>query len=206
MAQEAGGQVRTVMQETRVFPPPKEFAATASIGSIGRLRSAVERGCGRRRKILGRTRRRAALVSALRQSTGVERAGRQMVRRRSDQRFVQLPRRAPAHRAEEQGGARVGRRAGRHPYAHLSATAPRSVQVRQRVEEAGREAGRRRVGLYADGARAGDCHAGLRGSAQYTPLSLPAFPPKRLPIATTMPAPSCSSPRTTAGGGARSCR
>jgi acetyl-CoA synthetase len=34
MAQEAGGQVRTVMQETRVFPPPKEFAAAASIGSL----------------------------------------------------------------------------------------------------------------------------------------------------------------------------
>jgi acetyl-CoA synthetase len=34
MAETAGGQVRTVMQETRVFPPPQEFAANASIGSL----------------------------------------------------------------------------------------------------------------------------------------------------------------------------
>ncbi|MEX2112306.1 MAG: acetate--CoA ligase [Pirellulales bacterium] len=34
MAEQAGGQVRTVMQETRVFPPPQQFAASASIGSL----------------------------------------------------------------------------------------------------------------------------------------------------------------------------
>jgi acetyl-CoA synthetase len=33
MAKDVGGQVRTVMQETRVFPPTKEFAAKAKIGS-----------------------------------------------------------------------------------------------------------------------------------------------------------------------------
>ena len=33
MAKEAGGQLSTVMQETRVFPPPQEFAARAAIGS-----------------------------------------------------------------------------------------------------------------------------------------------------------------------------
>src|SRR5262245_42933504 len=30
----AGGQIDTVMQERRVFPPPKEFAAQAQIGSL----------------------------------------------------------------------------------------------------------------------------------------------------------------------------
>ena len=34
MANDAGGQLDTVMQETRVFPPPKEFAKQASIGSL----------------------------------------------------------------------------------------------------------------------------------------------------------------------------
>ena len=34
MPQPPGGQVHTVMQESRVFPPPKEFAATAHINSL----------------------------------------------------------------------------------------------------------------------------------------------------------------------------
>ena len=43
-----------------------------------------------------------------------------------------------------------------------AATAPRGLQVRQRAQEAGHRAGRRRLDLHADGARAGDRHAGLR--------------------------------------------
>lgn len=34
MAQQAGGQLSTVMQETRVFPPPKEFSDKAKIASM----------------------------------------------------------------------------------------------------------------------------------------------------------------------------
>jgi acetyl-CoA synthetase len=34
MAKQAGGGVDTVMQETRLFPPPQEFAARAKIGSV----------------------------------------------------------------------------------------------------------------------------------------------------------------------------
>ncbi|MCE9546286.1 MAG: acetate--CoA ligase [Planctomycetia bacterium] len=34
MAQQSGGQIDTVMQEARLFPPPAEFAAAARIGSL----------------------------------------------------------------------------------------------------------------------------------------------------------------------------
>ena len=34
MAAQAGGQIDTVMQEKRLFPPPKEFAANARIKSL----------------------------------------------------------------------------------------------------------------------------------------------------------------------------
>ncbi len=34
MAKQSGGNVDTVMQETRLFPPPQEFAARAKIGSV----------------------------------------------------------------------------------------------------------------------------------------------------------------------------
>ena len=33
MAKNVGGQLDTVMQETRVFPPPQEFVARAKINS-----------------------------------------------------------------------------------------------------------------------------------------------------------------------------
>jgi acetyl-CoA synthetase len=39
----SGGQIDTVMHEERVFPPPKEFAAKASIGSMGAYEALYER-------------------------------------------------------------------------------------------------------------------------------------------------------------------
>ena len=60
-------------------------------------------------RLLGQAGRRAALVQAVRQSARLERAVRQVVRRRPDQRLLQLPRRAPRHAAAEQGGASSGK-------------------------------------------------------------------------------------------------
>ena len=62
----AGGQLDTVMQETRLFPPPPEFAARAKINSLAAYEKLVERGGRRHRSVLGQAGRRAALVQAVR--------------------------------------------------------------------------------------------------------------------------------------------
>ncbi len=42
MAQDSGGQIDTVMQEKRLFPPPKEFAARARIASVDAYRKLYD--------------------------------------------------------------------------------------------------------------------------------------------------------------------
>ena len=65
MSEQAKGQLDTVMQETRLFPPPADFAKRSPHSFAGGLRKALG-GSGRRsRRLLGSRGRRIALVSAL---------------------------------------------------------------------------------------------------------------------------------------------
>ena len=95
-----------------------------------------------------------ALVQAVGQGAGVERAARQVVRRRQDQR----------QRTTASTGTSTGPRKnkaaiiwegepGDTRVADLPAAAPRGLQVRQRPEGARRQEGRPRHHLHADGAR-----------------------------------------------------
>ncbi len=97
MADERAGQIVNVMKEERLFPPSAEFSAQARIDSMEAVRGAVEGGRRRHPRVLGQDGRRAALVQAVRQGARVERAVRQVVRRRADERLLQLPRRPPRH-------------------------------------------------------------------------------------------------------------
>ena len=143
MAARSGGQIDTVMHETRVFPPPAEFAAKARIKSLDEYQTAVGPRGRRSARVLGRAGpRRAALVHAVHQGARVERAVRPVVRRRQDERLVQLPRPQSGGRAGRPHGDPLGRRAGRQPHAHLCRAAPRRVQVCQRAQEARHQAGR----------------------------------------------------------------
>ena len=205
----SGGQIDTVMQEDRLFPPPAEFCREGADRLAAGLRGAVRAGQGRPGEVLGRPGQGgAALVQAVRQSAGVERAVRQMVRRRPDERLVQLPRRPSDDAAPQQGGAHLGRRAGRHSgRSPTSSCTARSASSPTCSKSLGLKQGRRGVDLHADDAGAGDRHAGLcpdrRGALA---SSSAAFPPRRSPTATTTPRPKPSSRPTAAGGAASSCR
>ena len=137
---------------------------------------------------MGETGRRAALVPAVYQGARLAGAARPLVRRRSDQRRLQLPRSAPGHAPARQAGLDLGRRAGRHPPADATRAAPRSVQVRQRAQDAGHRA------------RATWCRSTCRwcpswpspcwparGSGRSIRSFSPASRRKRSPIATTTP-------------------
>ena len=208
MAEAKSGQIVNVMKEARLFPPPKEFAAKARIGSMEQYEKLWKEAAGDLEGFWGKMAERAALVQALHEGAGVERAVRQVVRRRADERLVQLPRRPPGH-----ARGRTRRRLiwegepGDTRVLHLPDAAPRGLQVRQRAEEAGRRA------------RATSCRSTCRwspswpspcwpapGSARSTRSSSAVSRPKRSPTATTTPRPSCRSRPTPAGGAASSCR
>ena len=76
----------------------------------GRVPEAVGRSGRRSAAVLGRAgQRRAALVQAVHQGAGVERAVRQVVRRRQDERVVQLPRSQSGGRAAATGRRSSGK-------------------------------------------------------------------------------------------------
>ena len=117
MAEAKSGQIVNVMKEERLFPPPKEFAAKARIGSMEQYEKLWKEAAADLEGFLGQDGQRAPLVQALHQGSGVERAVCQVVRRRPDQRLLQLPRRPSEHAPAEQGRLHLGRRAGRRPRA-----------------------------------------------------------------------------------------
>ena len=161
MAEAKSGQIVNVMKEERLFPPPKEFAAKAHIGSLEQYREAVERGRRRHRGLLGQNGPRTPLVQALQQSPRMERAVRQVVCRRADERLVQLPRRPSQHPRRnkaaiilegEPGDVRV------YTYEMLHHEVCKFANVLKKLGIAGR----RGLHVHADGARTGHRHAGLR--------------------------------------------
>ena len=119
----------------------------------------------------------------------------------------QLPRPPSRRPAPQQGGHHLGRRARRQAHAHLPATAPRSLQIRQRPQAQRRQERRPRAHLHAAWfpRRPSPCSP-APASARCTPSSSAASAPKPSTTASTTAAQPSSSPPTAAGGAARSCR
>ena len=199
--------ITSVLKETRLFPAAGEFVAHAHVNGR-RARSARGVGEDGSRRLLGRAGEVAALVQAVDAGARLEqRPARQVVRRRHDQRQLQLPR--PASRVARKNKAAIiwEGEPGDTPHADLPATPPRSLQVRQRAEDARRRQGRPRHDLHADdpGSRRSPCWP-VPASARRTRSSSAASRRTPSPTATTTPRRSSSSPPTAAGGAARSCR
>ena len=132
---QATGQLATVMQESRVFPPTTEFSSQAEIGSLSEYEALWNEANGDIEAFWGKYAKELHWFEPF-QDVGVERTVCQMVRRRKNQRLLQLPGRPSYIPREEQSRHHLGRRARRHAHAHLSATASRSLQVCQRAEKA----------------------------------------------------------------------
>ena len=182
-AESGGGSITSFLTESRVFPPPAEFAAP---GAHRQPRASTRRsGTG------PRTTPRASGARWPGRSTWSKPWDKvldwkppyaQVVRRRQAQRLVQL-RRPPLRGAEqEQGRDHLGGRAGRPPGPPLSGPPARGRQVRQRAQGAGRQEGRRGRDLHADDPRAGRSPCSpAPGSGRRTRSSSAASAPRPWP-------------------------
>ena len=101
MAEQVGGRVDSVMQESRLFPPPAEFAAKARIGSMAAYEKMWTEAAADIEGFWAQLAGELHWFEPYSKGAGVERAVRQMVCRRPDQRFVQLPRRPSRHAARK---------------------------------------------------------------------------------------------------------
>ena len=90
-------QIESVLNETRVFPPPAAFVKQANVSGMAAYQALCARGGARLRGLLGAAGARTpALAQAVHQGAGrVQRAVLQVVRRRRAQRLLQLPGPAP---------------------------------------------------------------------------------------------------------------
>jgi len=139
---------RSVLHETRVFPPSAEFVRQANI-SAWRPTRPCARGRARLRRLLGPARREELnLEEALHPGPRrVKGAVLPLVPRRRAQRLAQLPRPAPRHPADKTAiifEADDGQ-ITRISYKDL----PPGVRVRQRPQDAGHQARRPRHHLHA---------------------------------------------------------
>ena len=203
----AASNITSVLKETRVFPPPPEFAAQAHIKSLAEYERS---GSGPRtiRKASGASRpsRCTGSSAGTRCSIWNEPHAQWFVGGKINASYNCLDRHL-AGRPQEQGRHHLGRRAGRQPRAALPGPAPRGLQVRQRPQGAGHQGRRPR---HASTCRwcpswPSPCWP-APASAPRTASSSAASAPTPSPTATTTPRPGCSSPPTAAGGAARSCR
>ena len=83
-----GGSITSVLQETRVFPPPEDFARKAHIGSLAQYEALWNRAKDDPEGFWGDAGEAAGLEHAVEQGPGLEPAVRQVVRRRKAERFV----------------------------------------------------------------------------------------------------------------------
>ena len=116
MAAQASGQIDTVMHETRVFPPPAEFAARARIKSLAEYQAIVGPGGGRSAEVLGRAGPRGtALVQAVhaRRSIGTSRLRSGLSAGKTNVSYNCLDLHIAAGLGQPDGDS-VGRRAGRY--------------------------------------------------------------------------------------------
>ena len=129
--------IESVLQESRVFPPPADFVRQANISGMDAYRAHVRRGRARLRGLLGAPCARGApLAEAVHQDARrIERAVLQVVPRRRAERVVQLPRPPPGHAAGQgRDHLRGGRRQGDDD--HLQGALPRGLPLRERAEGA----------------------------------------------------------------------
>ena len=92
----SGGQIDTVMQEERLFPPPAGVRREGErLARMKAYEELYERAKADPEKFWGElAREELHWFKPFTQGARVEGAVRQMVRRREDERLVQLPRRA----------------------------------------------------------------------------------------------------------------
>ena len=83
-----GGSITSVLNETRVFPPPAEFAKHAHIGSLAQYEALWNRAKDDPQGFWGDQAKLARLDHALDTGPGLEAAVRQVVRRGETERFV----------------------------------------------------------------------------------------------------------------------
>ena len=208
MSSPASSNITSVLKETRVFPPPAEFAARPTSRAWPSTSSS---GSAAKDDPEGFWAEQAESLHWFKPWDKVldwnEPHAKWFVGGKLNA-CVQLPRPPPATgraRTRPPSSGKASRATRR--VLTLSGPAPRGLQVRQRAQGAGRQAGRPRHDLHADGPRAGDRHARLRPHRRDAlASSSAASAPRRSPTASTTPRPSSSSPPTAAGGAARSCR
>ncbi len=160
-SEQADGQLDTVMHEARVFAPPAQFVAQAQIKSLADYEKLWNEAAADIEKFWGQL---AGELHWFEPFTKVldwnEPFAHWFVGGKTNASYNCLDAHLELGHAQ-QGRHHLGRRAGRAAHAHLSRTAPRSLQIRQRLEKVGPQSRRRRLDLHADDARAGHCHAGL---------------------------------------------
>ncbi len=163
MAQQSTGQLDTVMQETRLFPPTKEASARAHIKSMDAYQKLWDEAAADPpafwaklaktelhwfepfKKALEWNEPFAEWFAGGKTNASYNCLDRHLAAGHGD--------RVAYHWEGEPGDTRRS---------DLRPAPPRSVQVRQRAQEARRRPRRRRVHLHADHARAGHRHARLR--------------------------------------------
>ena len=189
------------------FFRPRRSSAPRRISRAWKNTSASTPRPPRTRKPSGERSPRTALVRAVDQGSGLERAVGQVVCRRQNQSFLQLPgspRRVVASRQDRNS---LGGRARRHPHSHLRAVARRSRALRQRRSRGSawpRETGSRSTWAWCPSLPLPCSPA--PASARCTRSSSAASPPTPSLIASTISSPAWSLRRTPPGGAARSFR
>ena len=114
MAAPSSGKIDTVMQEDAALSSARRVRGRApASGRWPAYEELWNEAAGDIETFWGKLAGELHWFKPFRQSARLERAVRQLVRRRPDQRLVQLPRRASDRPRQEQGRPDLGRRAGR---------------------------------------------------------------------------------------------
>jgi len=141
MADDSGGQIDTVMHETRVFPPPADFAQRAKIGSPQAYEELWQEAANDIEAFWGKL---AAELHWFRPFQKVldwkEPVASWFVGGQTNVSF-NLPRQTSEHAGQRQDGSDLGGGARRLAHADIHRVAPRSLQVCQRAQVVGDRAG-----------------------------------------------------------------
>ena len=157
------------MAEERSYPPSPEFVEHANVKGMDGYRALYKRAEEQPAEFWGELAEKELFwFEKWSQGLRMESAVRAMVRRRQDQRLLQLHRPPSDHASQEQSRDSVGRRAGRSAHDHLSGTAPPGGALRQRAEVARPQGRRPRHHLHADDSGAAHRHAGVRAAGHHS--------------------------------------
>ena len=164
MASTEATHIDSTLTESRKFPPPPEFSARRG----SKISTNTRRSANARKRTPTRSGPNAARnlhwFKPFGKTLEWNFPNREMVRRRHDQRSVQLPRPPSRRAAPQQGRADLGGRARRLARADLPDARRRSRAMRQRAQEPRRQGRRPRRDLHADGAGGGDRDARVRAN------------------------------------------